>query len=111
MVSSIVSGTPSAIPARPAKLDRMSFRTTPLRPSTLGPFDPSPGYGPCVSSGIRLLHDDVPPAGAVVGFAEASVGLVVLLEHASNCNAPTLAPNRAASRSRPRRSISAPVAS
>ena len=33
------------------KLDRMSLRTTPLCSSTSGPFDPSPGYGPAVSSG------------------------------------------------------------
>ena len=43
MVSAIVSGTPSAVPLRPAKLDRMSLRTTPLAPRTSGPFDPSPG--------------------------------------------------------------------
>jgi len=30
----------------------MSLRTTPLSVSALGPLEPSPGYGPAVSSGI-----------------------------------------------------------
>ena len=34
----------------------MSLRTTPVRPSTFGPFEPSPGNGPSVSSGMRLVH-------------------------------------------------------
>src|SRR6266511_4957725 len=48
----MVSGTPSAVPLAPPKLDRMSLRTTPLWLRTSGPFDPPPGYGPAVSSGI-----------------------------------------------------------
>ena len=34
----------------------MSLRTIPLWASTLGPFVPSPGYGPAVSAGIGA-HD------------------------------------------------------
>ncbi|WP_244871067.1 hypothetical protein [Catellatospora sp. IY07-71] len=45
-------GTPSAVVLAAPKLDRMSDRTTPLCSSTSGPFEPSPGYGPAVSSGI-----------------------------------------------------------
>ena len=56
IVSTIVSGTPSAVPFRPAKLERMSLRTTPVELSTFGPFEPSPGNGPCVSSGILAVH-------------------------------------------------------
>ena len=48
----MVSGTPSAVPLTSSKLDRMSLRTIPLCSSTSGPFDPSPGYGPAVPSGI-----------------------------------------------------------
>src|SRR5216110_726026 len=67
MASPIVSGTPSAVPDAPAKLDRMSCRTTPARVRTSGPFDPSPGKGPAVSSGIRVqsaeaLAAEVAPA-------------------------------------------------
>src|SRR2546423_13714562 len=51
-VNWIVYGTPSAVPLEPSKLVRMSLRTTPLSLSTSGPLEPSPGYGPPVSSGI-----------------------------------------------------------
>src|SRR5262245_1615452 len=50
-VRSTVRGTPRATPA-PMRLVRMSWRTTPFWLSTLGPFEPSPGYGPAVSVGI-----------------------------------------------------------
>jgi hypothetical protein len=52
MVSSSVMGAPWAVPLAPPKLLRMSLRTMPLCSSTSGPFEPSPGYGPAVSSGI-----------------------------------------------------------
>ena len=45
------SGTPSAMPESPAKLERMSLRTAPDCVNTFGPFDPSPGNGPAVSAG------------------------------------------------------------
>ena len=57
IVSVSVSGTPSAVPDSPPKLLRMSLRTTPLVASTLGPLDPSPGYGPSVSFGEKLHAD------------------------------------------------------
>ena len=50
------------------KLEVMSLRTTPLSVNTLAPLDPSPGYGPAVSSGIspadtsRLLPPPLPPS-------------------------------------------------
>src|SRR5262245_22017833 len=47
-----VVGTPSAVPIAPAKLERMSPRTTPSWSRAFGPFVPSPGNGPAVSSGI-----------------------------------------------------------
>src|SRR5215207_5657781 len=43
---------PSATPDADPKLLVMSLRTMPDSVSTFGPFDPSPGYGPPVSSGI-----------------------------------------------------------
>src|SRR5437773_311702 len=52
MSSLIVSGTPAATLVEVPKLERMSLRTTPLWVRMSGPFDPSPGYGPAVSSGI-----------------------------------------------------------
>src|SRR5829696_4881882 len=51
-VNWIVYGTPSAVPVMPSKLVVMSLRTTPLSASASGPFEPSPGYGPAVSSGM-----------------------------------------------------------
>jgi hypothetical protein len=52
-VSLISSGTPSAVVVEEPKLERMSLRTMPESSSTLGPLDPSPGYGPAVSSEPR----------------------------------------------------------
>src|SRR5256885_2009988 len=52
MVSSIVVGTPVAVPLSEPKLLVRSLRTMPSWVSTFGPFEPSPGYGPAVSSGI-----------------------------------------------------------
>ena len=62
-VSVIVSGTPGAVVVELPKLERMSLRTTPHCVSTLAPFDPSPGYGPAVSSGVSV---SVPLPDAVV---------------------------------------------
>jgi len=42
-ISSMVSGTPSAVPDALPKLDRMSPRTMPCSASTFGPLVPSPG--------------------------------------------------------------------
>ena len=62
-----VVGMPSATPDASPKLFVMSWRTTPLSVRTFGPFEPSPGYGPAVSSGISLAlavpadSDDEPP--------------------------------------------------
>jgi len=115
IVSAIVSGTPLAVPDKPAKLERISLRTTPLRPSTFGPFDPSPGYGPCVSFGIRLHADDVVPplvvVVVVVVLSVVDVGDVgVLPPQPKSWNAPPLTPARAAHRSRRRLSMMAVVA-
>ena len=54
-------------------LDRMSLRTTPRSVSTFGPFVPSPGYGPAVSSGISW---QLPTAAAVVAVVAAVVVVV-----------------------------------
>src|SRR5687768_6153987 len=58
----MVSSTPSATPLAPAMLARMSLRTMPVRASALAPLEPSPGYGPAVSSGI-VEHVEEPPSG------------------------------------------------
>src|SRR5262245_36448941 len=97
-----VSGTPSALPDKPAKLERMSLRTTPLAPSTLGPFDPSPGYGPCVSSGILVVHT-LPLVVVVELDVVVALGEVLLFEQPTSCSALTPAPSRAAIRNRCRR--------
>src|SRR5439155_468689 len=57
----MVRETPSATPVPLPKLDRMSRRTTPLSVSTSGPFEPSPGYGPAVSSGIAVVIVEAAP--------------------------------------------------
>ena len=71
-LSVIVNGTPVAVPADEPKLDRMSLRTTPFSASTFGPFEPSPGNGPAVSSGIsaHASPPDVEP-GAASDVADA----------------------------------------
>ncbi|MGC4082344.1 MAG: hypothetical protein QM736_09625 [Vicinamibacterales bacterium] len=104
------------MPLKPAKLERMSLRTTPVVDSTFGPFEPSPGYGPSVSSGIVLheLADVVPPLlpVVVVDVVDDVVdeGDVVLPLQPKSVSAPAPKPSDAASRNRPRRSIAAPVA-
>ena len=67
MASLIVSGTPAAVPEYAPKLERMSARTTPLWLSTSGPFEPSPGNGPAVSSGMTAQS-----AAAALAAAEAA---------------------------------------
>src|SRR5215213_2028494 len=109
----MLKGTPPALPLIPAKLDRMSDLTTPVDVSTVGPFEPSPGYGPSVSCGMRLHVADeggalvvgvVVVVVVVVGVAVA-VGAVGESPHPTSCKAPIAAPNRAPRRSKPRRSM------
>src|ERR1044072_9142491 len=69
MVSSMVSGTPSAVADPVPTLRRMSLRTMPAWVRALGPLVPSPGKGPAVSCGMR------PTAAAV--FTATGDGLVV----------------------------------
>ena len=52
----------------------MSLRTTPEETSTLGPLEPSPGYGPGVSAGAVFAQ----AASAVVVDAPVDVGGVVV---------------------------------
>src|SRR5262245_13782042 len=108
-VKTMVSGTPSARPDSPAKLERMSLRTTPDWPSTLGPLDPSPGNGPAVSSGILVLQLELPDV--VVDVVEVvALGAVSEPAQPANCSTPTPAPSRAAIRKRLLRLIATPVA-
>ena len=79
---------------------RMSLRTTPLSVRTLGPFEPSPGYGPAVSWGIRLLQ--VLPVPPVV-TPPVSLGAALLSQPRSG-RAASPTPSRAAIPSRLRRS-------
>jgi hypothetical protein len=51
----------------------MSRRTIPLSVRTFGPFEPLPGYGPAVSSGIGSV---VAPATAVVGLEDDDAELL-----------------------------------
>ncbi len=48
----------------------MSRRTTPSWVSTFGPFDPSPGYGPAVSSGIVPVAGDDAEVGPDVDVSD-----------------------------------------
>jgi hypothetical protein len=107
------NGTPAALPLMPAKLDLMSPRTTPDELNTVGPFDPSAGYGPSVSSGMRLhvaldvggvVVAVVVVAAALLDVVVVAVGEVGVSPQPANCNAPKAAPKRAPIRSKPRRS-------
>ena len=71
-----VVGTPVAMVVDVPKLDVMSLRTMPLSVRTSGPFDPSPGYGPAVSSLIGV-HDAVATvsAAAVLALVEATIAV------------------------------------
>src|SRR5882724_4853076 len=76
----MVSGTPSAVPESAPKLSVMSPRTTPLWVRICGPFEPSPGYGPAVSSGIfeQVVVSVLPaPAPAVAAPLAPSVAPAV----------------------------------
>jgi hypothetical protein len=70
-----VVGTPAATVVEVPKLDVMSLRTMPLSVSTFGPFDPSPGYGPAVSSliGVHVAADAVSADAVVASVTDAMV--------------------------------------
>lgn len=91
-------GTPSATPPADPMLAVRSLRTTPLSARTSGPFVPSPGNGPAVSSGI---------AAPVVALAEAVVVELVAADGAPSsephaASAAALAPVAIAPRARRR---------
>ena len=96
-VSSNVVGTPSAVPDADPMLLRMSLRTTSASVSTFGPLDPSPGYGPAVSSGIGshdalvALVPDVLPASAVDAVVAVVPAVDVELELESDPHAASTA--------------------
>ena len=91
MVSRIVNGTPSAVVVDVPKLDRMSDRTTPLWVRMSGPFDPSPGNGPAVSSGMGVQSAPVAAAAELEdGFAVSSADAAG--EHAASETSPTPSP-------------------
>src|SRR5215218_9885523 len=94
-------GTPSAVPLASPKLDRISLRTMPLSDSTFGPFDPSPGYGPAVSSGISPEDVDADAVDEDVVVEPVSD----LLPHAARPNVVTPRPS---ARSTCRRPIKVP---
>ena len=77
IVRSTVSGRPDATPDPEPKLERMSLRTTPFWVRTFGPFVPSPGNGPAVSSGIGAQLASVAAGAVVVVVAGALVVVVV----------------------------------
>src|SRR5438128_1780264 len=79
MVRLMSSGMPAATPDALPKLERMFLRTTPLWFSTSGPFEPSAGYGPAVSSGMVVqsaaaAEPDAPDMLAVPELAALPVG-------------------------------------
>ena len=88
----MVSGTPLAVVFDEPKLDRMSLRTIPLWPRTFGPFEPSPGNGPAVSSGMTAQSAAAAAAAArlatmtavgaslrdVAAFVWSEVGMVLI---------------------------------
>src|SRR6476619_7517946 len=84
MESLIVSGTPAAVPEYAPKLERMSARTTPLWLSTSGPFEPSPGNGPAVSSGMTAQS----AAAALLAAEAAAVGAADADDDAADDDAP-----------------------
>ena len=71
MIMVMVSGMPAALVVLEPKLEVMSLRTMPLSVSTFAPLEPSPGYGPAVSSGssplavslVSPLSGGAPPPG------------------------------------------------
>src|SRR6187455_1474462 len=88
-------GTPSAAPDAEPKLERMSPRTTPSSARTFTPFDPSPGNGPAVSSGITSVAEDASDAAvAVVGEVEVDCAPLFADFDAQPAIATTLAPPR-----------------
>src|SRR3954467_2591127 len=93
----------------------MSLRTMPLWVNTLGPFDPSPGYGPAVSSGI--WPTDAPDAAVVDVDDDVDEDDVVDAEpelepsldpHAPSATRPSPRPAPASILSAPRRCMSVP---
>src|SRR6476619_3489441 len=70
----------------------MSSRTMPLWVSTFGPFEPSPGYGPAVSSGISAVGVpvllDLTEVEVVVVVVVADVEVVDPLQAATSAASP-----------------------
>ena len=60
-----MSGTPAATVVDDPKLERISLRTTPLSARMFGPFEPSPGNGPAVSSGTSAQLAAVASVAAI----------------------------------------------
>src|SRR6478609_5642531 len=83
----IVSGTPVATVVLDPNELRMSMRTTPLSDRTSGPFEPSPGNGPAVSSGISVTHSAVPDEADAAADA-----LAVAPEPVPHATRPRLSP-------------------
>src|SRR5262249_23369252 len=100
MSSRVVSGTPSAVPAEPAKLVVMSFRTTPLAVRTSGPFVPSPGKGPAVSSGMAGAQAS--PAAADAADDEPAVDEAAAADDDGKAEAPGAQAATANTPARPR---------
>ena len=75
IASVTVSGTPCATVDDDPKLAVMSLRTASLSVRTFGPFDPSPGNGPAVSSGIGVQLD----ASSAAEVAEPAVVTAAVL--------------------------------
>jgi hypothetical protein len=93
-----VNGTPSAVPLDDPKLERMSLRTMPDSVSTFGPFDPSPGYGPAVSSGISSqLAEVADPVGVDGAAVDASSADPVEVDPVAGASSSVAQPTRVAS--------------
>jgi hypothetical protein len=95
------------VPEAEPKLVVMSRRTTPLSLKTFGPFEPSPGNGPAVSSGIGVdgsdvLEEIVPEGRLVVVVPPPVLSEVVRLDDAQPTSVTTPAPAISLSRLRRR---------
>src|SRR4029453_10512741 len=88
----MVSGTPSATPDADPKLLVMSLRTIPLSVRMLPPVDPSPGWGPAVSSGIELPSDAVPAEVLAPAEPPASPSSLPVTPHPARTTASPVPP-------------------
>ena len=92
-------GIPAAVPERSPKLERMSWRTTPLSTRTLGPLEPSPGNGPPVSWGTASTGSPPPVVVDAAPVVEVELDVVAPVLPLSELQATSTTPAPAPARS------------